>query len=301
MLIILGVTFLSFCLTYFSPGDPAKMQLDSIGNPYTQEMLDALRHQMGLDRSFGEQYLSWLRGFLTGDMGTSLLTHKSVVDELFRYLPNTLALSAVSMAGTMLLSVTVGILCAVKADSAFDYAVRFVTYFFSSFPNFFLALIMLNIFAVKLRLFTVAATQDLRGMMLPAMMIIISMSAHYIRQIRTIVLGELNSDYVSGCRARGIPERRILFRHVLKNSLVPIVTLVGISFGGMLGGSAIVESVFTWQGIGRYALSAIRQMDFPVIQAYVVWMAVLFLAVNSAVELICSLIDPMLRRRPEEA
>ena len=185
-------------------------------------------------------------------------------------------------------------------DSVFDYVIRFITYFFSSFPNFFLALILLNIFAVKLKLFKVAATMDARGIILPSLMIVMSMSAHYIRQVRTIVLEQLTSDYVIGCRARGIPERQILFRHVLKNSLVPVITLVGISFGGMLGGSAIVESIFTWQGIGRYALGAIQKMDYPVIQAYVVWMAVLFLTVNTAVDLICTGINPRIRREEKQ-
>ena len=293
-IVLIGITLLSFCLSYLSPSDPAKMMLDKKGAPYTQEMLDALRHQMGLDKSFFEQYFSWLGGMITGDMGNSLLTGKSVASELFGYLPNTLIMAFTALAFTMIISVVLGVLCAVYADSVFDYIIRVITYFFASFPNFFLALILLNIFAVRLGWFKVAATMDAKGMVLPVLLLVLTLSAHYIRQVRAVVLEQMSSKYVVGCHARGVPFKRILYRHVLKNSWVPIITLVGISFGGMLGGSAIVETIFTWQGIGKYALTAIQGLDYTVIQVYVVWMAVIFMAVNLMTDLVCTLINPQI-------
>lgn len=293
-IVLIGITLLSFCLSYLSPSDPAKMMLDKKGDPYTQEMLDALRHQMGLDKSFFVQYFSWVGGMLTGNMGNSLLTGKPVATELFSYLPNTLILSFTALALTMIVSVILGVLCAVYADSIFDYIIRVITYFFASFPNFFLALILLNIFAVKLGWFKVAATQDAKGMFLPVLLMVLTLSAHYIRQVRAVVLEQMSSEYVVGCHARGVPYRRILFSHVLRNAWVPIITLIGISFGGMLGGSAIVETIFTWQGIGKYALTAIQGLDYTVIQVYVVWMAVIFMAVNVVVDFVCTLLNPQI-------
>ena len=299
LIIVIGLTFIAFCLSYLCPSDPVELQIESMGMVPTEELVSATKESLGLNRPFIVQYFSWLWNFICGDMGNSLLTGKPVFQEIMLYLPNTLILTLTSMVTTMIFSIILGVICAVNVNSVFDYAVRVITYFFASFPGFFLALLLLYIFSIRYNLFPVISTVDAKGMILPVSLLTFTMSAHYIRQIRAIVLEQLNRDYVTGCKARGIPAYVILFRHVLKNSLVPIITLMGISFGGLLGGSAIVENIFTWPGLGKYALSAIQKLDYPIIQSYVVWMALIYLAVNLLVDVFCVIVNPRVQNETE--
>ena len=166
-------------------------------------------------------------------------------------------------------------------------------------PSFFLALVILYLFSVRLGWLPVIGSGGPAGIVMPALVLSLSMSAWYIRQVRGIVLGELSKGYVTGARARGVPERQILFSHVLKNSMAPIMTLAGISLAGLFGGSAIVENIFSWPGLGKLAMEAISARDYPVIQGYVVWLAAIFLFVNFLVELSYGLMDPRIRKRRE--
>lgn len=271
--------------------------LNKTGVPPTRELLEQTREEMGLNRPMLVQYGDWLLGMLQGDMGTSYKSGKPVMEELMKALPDTVILTGVSMLVVMLISIPLGILCARFKDSPLDLAVRFVTYLFASVPSFFLSLLTLYFFSVKLRLFPVIAFKNgVKGMVMPVMVLALSLSAWYIRQVRTIVLEELGKGYISGSRARGVPEYKILFSHVLKNAMLPIMTLLGLSLANMLSGTTIVENIFSWQGLGKLALDAISARDYPVIQAYVVWLALIFLLVNFLVDISYGLIDPRVRK-----
>lgn len=296
IVLFLGITLLSFCLTYLAPSDPAEIMLNKTGVPPTQELLNRTRVEMGLNRPLLVQYGEWLNNMLHGDMGISYRNGKPVADELLKALPQTLLLTLAAMLVVMIISIPIGIICARYRDGIFDSVIRIITYLFASLPSFFLALIFLYIFGVKLQLLPVIAAKNVQGIIMPAMVLALSLSSWYIRQVRAIVLDELSKDYIIGSRARGVPERQILFSHVLKNAMLPIMTLLGVSLASMMGGTTIVENIFSWQGIGRLAMEAISGRDYPVIQGYVVWMAFIFLLVNVLVDLSYGLIDPRTRK-----
>lgn len=301
LVVLVGITFISFVLSYLSPSDPAEILLKKKGGIVSEEVIRQKREELGLDRPFLVQYVNWLGGIFKGDFGTSYRSNKPVLGEIQKCLPYTVKLTVLSLLLTMLISTPLGVLCARYKDGLPDNILRFVTYLFSSLPSFFLALILMYVFSLKLGWFPVIAKNNSRGIIMPALVLSLTLSAWYIRQVRAIVLKEMEKDYVDGLLARGVPESSVLFGHVLRNCLLPIVTLAGISFGTMLGGSTIVESIFSWPGVGKMAVDAITARDYPVIQGYVVWMAVIFLVINSCVEFSYSLLDPRVRRGKEES
>lgn len=254
------------------------------------------REELGLNDPFAVQYGRWLNEFFHGDLGESYKTGKAVAGELKKTIPATLLLTVAALALTILISFPIGVLCAKYKDRGFDNMIRFVTYFLSSLPSFFLALLMMYVLSMKLQLLPVIGSVSGKGIIMPALVLALTLSAWYIRQIRGIVLQELEQEYVDGLKSRGASENRILFFHVLKNCMLPIVTLLGMSFGTLLGGSAIVETIFSWPGVGRLAVTSISARDYPVIQAYVVWMAMIYLLINAAVEFLCQILDPRVRR-----
>ena len=209
----------------------------------------------------------------------------------------TIELAAVSGVIMVLIAFPLGILSAVKKNKWIDYLIRFLSFFGISMPNFWLGLLLMYVFAVRLGWFHVVSTNDIAGIVLPVATLTIPMVCTYVRQIRAAVLEELNSNYVVGARSRGISERRIIFGHVLPNALLPIVTLIGLSVGHLLGGAAIIETLFSWQGIGNMVVEAIRVRDYPLIQGYVIWMAVIYVMVNLLVDIMYRLLDPQIRLR----
>lgn len=252
ILIFLGITFLSFCLTYLAPSDPAEIQLNKTGVAPTEELLEKTREEMGLNRPLPVQYADWLKGILSGDMGTSLRNGKPVLDELRKALPVTLILTFFSMLVVTVLSVPLGIVCARFQDSFLDRTVRFITYFLASLPSFFLALLFLYLFSVKLRWFPVIASKNgSKGYIMPVLVLALSLSSWYIRQVRVVVLDELAKGYVAGERARGVPEWQILFRHVLKNCMLPAFDAAGNFFCGNAGRHIHCGKYFFSAGTGK--------------------------------------------------
>ncbi len=296
LLIIIGITFLSFLLSYLSPGDPAEIMLKKGGNMVSEEVIQQKREELGLTQPMPVQYFQWVKGLMHGDLGTSYRSGKPVFSTIAKNLPYTIRLTVAALCMTMLIAIPLGLLSARYKDGVLDNLLRFVTYLFSSLPSFFVALVLMYIFCLKLNLLPVIAKGSKHGMILPVMTMSLTLSAWYIRQVRAIVLSEIHKPYTEGLRSRGISEMSILFRHVLRNCLAPIITLSGLSFGSMLGGSTIVESIFSWPGVGKMAMDAITARDYPVVQGYVVWMAVIVLIINALVEMICSLLDPRIAR-----
>ncbi len=296
VIVLFGISFFTFGLTYLSPGDPAEIMLTECGNLPTPELLEQTRHELGLDQPFLVQYTNWLGKMFKGDMGQSYSMKVPVIDKLKTCFWPTLQLALLSLLIMIIISIPLGILSAVYRNKWIDYIVRIFTFIGVSIPNFWLGLILLSIFGVKLRWVSVAGgTTDLKSVILPAVTLAIAMSAKYTRQVRTAVLEELNQDYVTGARMRGIKESTILWRHVLPNATLPLVTLLGLSLGNLLGGTAVVEIIYNWPGMGSMAVKAISCRDYPLVQGYVLWIALLYMGINLIVDLSYYYLDPRLK------
>lgn len=296
LIVLFGISFLTFSLTYLSPGDPAEIMLTECGNLPTPELLEQTREELGLNEPFLTQYGNWLTGVLKMDMGTSYSFKMPVAEKLSSCFWPTLKMSLLALLIMVVISVPLGILAAVYQNRWPDYFVRGLTFFGVSVPSFWIGLILLSIFGVTLRWINVAGgTTDFKGMILPAVTLAIAMSAKYTRQVRIAVLDELHQDYVTGARMRGISEKRILWRHVLPNVMLPLVTLLGLSLGSLLGGTAVVEIIYNWPGMGSMAVKAISCRDYPLVQGYVLWIAVLYMVINLLVDLSYKYLDPRLK------
>ena len=293
--VLLGITFLSFAMMRIA-GSDAITELYGDKGAVAQEIVDAKRAELGLDRPFLTQYVSWLGGLLTGDMGKSYVSGRDVFQTFVSKLPATLLLTALSILVTVVISIPLGVLAAVNRDRLIDYALRFLSFIGNSLPNFFVALLLMQLLAIRWKLLPVLSNgTGIRSAVMPTLTLAIAMSAKYMRQVRATVLEELNKEYVAGAKARGIRDRVILWRSVLKSSMLTIITLLALSVGSLLGGTAIIESIFMWDGVGKLAVDAITLRDYPLIQAYVVWMAIIYVLVNLITDLLYHALDPRIR------
>ena len=294
--ILLAITFLSFAMMRLAGSDAVMQKMENTGVTLSQEAMDAARKELGLDQPFLTQYARWLGGVLRGDMGKSYLSGEEVFSVFLSKLPATLLLAACSVFLTICISVPLGILGAVKQNSFADQIIRWLSFLGNSLPNFFVALLLMYFFALRWPLFPVISRQtDLQSVALPAFTLAIAMSSKYIRQVRAAVLDELGKSYVTGARARGVAFHTILLKSVLRCALVTLLTLLTLSIGSLLGGTAVVESIFLWDGVGKLAADAIQMRDYPMIQAYVMWMAILYVGINLITDLCYRLLDPRIR------
>ena len=293
--VLLGITFLSFAMMR-AAGSDAIIELYGDKGAVAQEIIDAKRAELGLDQPFLVQYGSWLKGLLTGDMGVSYVSGKDVFGTFVSKLPATLLLTALSIGATVVISIPLGIWAAVKHVKFTDYVLRFFSFIGNSLPNFFVALLLMQLFSIKWKLLPViSGGTTLQSAILPTLTLAIAMSAKYMRQVRAAVLEELNKDYVLGAAARGVRRRVILWKSVLKSAMLTILTLLALSIGSLLGGTAIIESIFMWDGVGKLAVDAITMRDYPLIQAYVVWMAIIYVMVNLVTDILYHVLDPRIR------
>lgn len=293
--VLFGVTFLTFMITQAAPSDAAEMKYVSMGMMPSPELLAQTREEMGLNDPVPVQYVRWLLGVLHGDLGESSKFSEPVLTQMLKKLPSTLKLAGAAMAVVVLISFPLGILSAVKKNKLADFLIRLFSFFGISMPNFWVALLLMYVFSVRMHLLPVISAGNPKGMILPVAALSLSLTASYCRQLRTALLEELNSDYVIGARARGVTESVILWRHVLPNAVFPIITLMSLSIGQLLGGAAIIETIFSWQGIGNMVVEAIRVRDYPLIQGYVIWMAVIYVLVNLIADLVYHFLDPQIR------
>ena len=293
--VLIGITFLSFAMMRIA-GSDAITELYGDKGAVAQEIIDAKRAELGLDKPFLTQYLSWVGGIMRGDMGVSYVSGKDVFQTFLSKLPATLLLTALSMVMTVVISIPLGVLAAVRHDKFTDYVLRFFSFVGNSLPNFFVALLLMQIFSIKLKMLPVISKGlSVQSAMLPTLTLAIAMSAKYTRQVRATVLEELNKDYVIGAKARGVRSSVVLWKSVLKSSMLTIITLLALSIGSLLGGTAIIESIFMWDGVGKLAVDAITMRDYPMIQAYVVWMAMIYMLVNLITDLLYHALDPRIR------
>ena len=294
--ILIGISFISFALIYFTGGDAVAVRYEAIGGVLSPELINQKREELGLNRPFIIQYLSWLLGVIQGDMGISYVSGKPVFGYIFSKLPNTLLLSVSSLLTTLIISLPLGILSAVKKNSVFDNIIKGLSFVGNSLPNFFVALVLSYIFALQLKILPVISQgTSIKSLILPTLTLALAMSAKYIRQIRALIVSELSKPYVTGARARGIKENTIIFFNVLRLTSLTLITLMSLSFGSLLGGSSIVESIFMWDGIGKLAIESINLRDYPVILAYVLWMAFIYVFINLMSDISYYFLDPRLR------
>lgn len=294
--ILLGITFLSFLLMYMAGSDAVTELYTNRGIEVAQEVIDARREELGLNRPFFEQYMRWLWALLHGDMGVSYVTGEAVFGAFLHKLPATLLLTLLAVLLTVVISLPCGIVAAVRHDKAVDLLLRFVSFIGNAMPNFFVAMLLMQFLGIQLGVLPVISSgMDVKSAVMPTLTLAIAMSAKYLRQVRSSVLEELGKEYVQGAMARGVSDRVILWKNVMKASLLTIMTLLALSIGSLLGGTAIIESIFMWDGVGKMAVDAINMRDYPVIQMYVMWMAIIYVFVNLVTDLLYHQLDPRIR------
>lgn len=294
--ILLGITLLSFGLMHTVAGDAIDVMEANRGTVLSEETKDRLRSELNLDKPFLVQYGIWLKDMVSGDMGTSYVSGKPVFSTFLQKLPATILLTITSILCTIIISFPLGIIAALNRNGWSDYLIRFSSFVGNSLPGFFVSLLLIYVFSLKLNLLPVMNTSgSWQGIILPTMTLTIAMSAKYIRQIRAVVLAELNKDYVIAAKARGIPYRTIILTSVMKVTLLSFITLLSLSVGSLLGGTAIIESIFMWDGVGKMAVDAILMRDYPIILAYVVWLAIIYVIFNLITDILYHYLDPRIR------
>ena len=296
VIVIIGVSLIAFSLSVLSPGDPAYLALiaDGTAEPSLREIAE-MREDLGLNNPIHIQYKNWLVRFIHGDIGRSFVNGKMINREMATRLPYTLKVALLSILISTLVGIGLGIFMASGHNRAMDRAGQIIGLILISVPDFWLAIILIGIFAETLRILPTSGVGSWEHYILPAFALAAVSIGSISRLTRTMLLNELNKDYIITARSKGITEKRILIGHALTNSLVPITTALGLHFGHTLGGVVIVESIFAIPGIGQYAMDGIYNRDYPVIQGFVVYSAALFIAVNFLLDMVYLVINPELR------
>ncbi len=292
--VLLGVTLVTFILMYVVPGDPV---LSMVGERYDQQTLESLREELHLNDPLPLQYLRYIWGVVRGDLGRSFVTRRPVMESILEKFPNTLRLAFSAMIVATLIGLVVGIISAVKPYSIWDRLSMTFALAGISVPVFWVGLILILIVAVKFQLLPPSGFGggNIKYMILPAITLGTRSAAFIARMTRANMLEVIHADYIRTARSKGLREFWVINKHALRNVLIPIITVVGMDFGSYLSGSVLTESIFAWPGLGRFTLLAILKRDFPVIQGAVLFMAVIFVTVNLAVDLLYSVLDPRIR------
>ena len=295
--LLLGISFVSFLLVNIIPVDPAEVILRVNEIVPTEEAVAQIREELGLDKSFLSRYAMWLGKVARLDFGDTFTNgNRTVLGEIKRSLPPTLALAGASLFLILAVSLPLGFLCAVWKDSRFDKTVRFCVFWGTALPNYWAALLLIWFFSLKLDLLPTSGSGGFRHLVLPATALSLGYISTYVRLLRNSMIETLKEDHVLYARARGLAGRRIWLRHVLHNSLHSCVTALGMSIPHLLAGTVVLENIFAWPGIGRLCVTAIFNRDYPVIQAYILMMGALFVFCNLAADLLLHAMDPRLRR-----
>lgn len=301
--VMLGITFIVFMLLSYAPGDPAELMLGPNAN---DESIAQMREELGLDDPRLVRYFRYLGGLLKGDLGKSYKNNTSVADEIAERLPNTVILASSAMVITVFIGIVVGIISAKKQFSAFDNISMVATLIGSSAPAFWLGLLFVIIFSLTLKWFPSSGMGEglgpfLKSLVLPCLTIAISNAAVVARMTRSSMLEVMREDYVSTARAKGISEGRVTRIHMLKNALIPVVTVIGVRFGALLGGSVMTETVFSWPGLGKHVVEAVQARDMPTVLGCVVVLSIIFSLVNLLVDVVYAFLDPRIKSQYRKA
>lgn len=293
--IVIGLTFFVYLLMFISGGDPATKKLLAQGIEVEESVLEAAREEMGLNRPFIVQYADWFFHACRGDLGVSYRDGFSVAGKLLDAGRNTLLLASASLLIALLIAVPLGIITAVFRNGIIDTIVRVISFFGISIPNFLLSVLLMYFFCVRIKVFPVIAKESINGLFLPSLALALPMMSRFTRQIRAQILEELEKPYVSGALSRGISLNSVLYKDVLHNALIPIVTIVGLSIGTLMGGSVVTETVFRWPGLGKLVMDAIKARDYPVVQGFTLLMGIVYVLVNLITDISYHKLDPRIR------
>jgi peptide/nickel transport system permease protein len=290
--VLLGVATLVFSLIHLIPGDPAQAML---GEAAPQADVEELRQRLGLDRPLLEQYGVFLQGLVKGDLGTSLRTGLPVTDQIVERMPATIELAAAAMLVAIAFALPLGIIAAVRRGTAVDHAAMTLSLAGVSVPNFWLGPLLAIIFAVELGWLPVSGRGTWAHLVLPAVSLGAALAAILARMTRATMLEELREQYVQAARARGVSRLRAVLRHAFRNSLIPVVTLLGLQFGAVLTGAVITETIFAWPGIGRLLIQSIGFRDYPLVQGCILLIALTYVGVNLVTDMLYGVLDPRIR------
>jgi peptide/nickel transport system permease protein len=293
--VLLAVSVITFSLIFLAPGDPAEVYLRSVGQPATATAVAGLRQEWGLNDPIPVQYVRWLGRVVQFDLGESLRTGEPVAGAIVARIPKTLWLALTAIVLALALSLPLGILAAVYRSTWIDGFCRIFALVGAAVPNFWLAFLLILYLSVRLKLFPTMGSGSWRHAVLPAFVLALGLAASYARLLRASLCETLGQDYIRTAMAKGLSFRRVILVHALKNALIPFVTVLGISMGHLLGGSVVVETIFNWPGLGKFAWDAIMIRDYPAVQGVVLVMAVLFVFANLLVDVSYRLLDPRIQ------
>ena len=292
--ITLLVATLVFSLIHLIPGDPVEMML---GEGAQRSEVEELRSHLGLDRPLGEQFVTYLAGLVRGDLGRSLHFGEPVTSLLARHYPATLELALFSMLVALLISLPLGVLAALNRGGGIDHASRFLALLGVSMPNFWLGPMLILVFSIHLDMFPVSGRTGPASVVLPAITLGTALAGLLTRMVRSSLVDELGQPYLITARAKGLSRGRVVVRHALKNALIPVVTIVGLQFGALLTGAIITETIFSWPGLGRLIIQAIRLRDYPLVQGGVLVIALTYVLLNLITDLVYGFLDPRVRQK----
>jgi len=291
ILVLFGISFVSFGAMFLS-GDPTALM---INETWTQDQIDEFRHRMGFDRPWPVQYLDFLSNAVHGDFGTSLRTTEPAFSLVMERMPATLELTLASLLFSTLGAIPLGIISAVKRNTLPDYLSMSFAIIGQAIPLFWLGLLMIQIFGLELRWLPISGRGTIKHLIMPAVALGTFSLACNARLIRSSLLEAMGQAYIVTARAKGLAERVVVFGHALRNALIPVVVMVGLQLGSLLGGAIITETIFAWPGVGRLTVNSIYNRDFPVVQAAVTLLAAIFVVTNIAVDIACAYLDPRIR------
>lgn len=294
IIVIFGVSIISFGLSFLT-GDPATVMLGSGADLMTQAQINEFRHANGFDRPWYVQYADFASKAARGDFGNSLQYLSPAFNVVLDRFPATLELALLSLAMSVVLAIPLGVLSATRPNSIFDHACTLLGLAGQSIPNFWLGILLMLFFGVSLRWLPISGRGDWHNLVLPSITLAAFPLARNMRLFRSSLLDVIHADYVRTARAKGLSNNVVMYRHAMRNALLPLVTIVGLQLGFTLGGSVIIETVFAWPGVGRTIIQAINQKDFPVVQAGVTLLALSFTMTNLLVDLLYARIDPRIR------
>jgi peptide/nickel transport system permease protein/oligopeptide transport system permease protein len=290
--VLIGISLLLFFMLRMLPGDPAQVLAGQMATP---EEIENIRHQLGLDRPIHEQYVVYLSHLVRFDLGRSARTQNPVVDEIWARLPNTILLAVVAITLACLFGIPAGIISAVRPNSWIDYLVTMSALFGMSMPVFWLGLMLVVVFAVVLKWLPAGGTGSWQHVILPSITLAAFVVAFIARMTRSTMLETLSQDFTTTARSKGLKEKVVIIKHALKNALIPIITVIGLQFGLLLGGAVLTETVFAWPGLGRLLYDSISARDYPMIQGVILIFGLLYIFVNLVVDLIYAFVDPRIR------
>lgn len=299
---LIGVSWLAFAIAHIAPGDAAELYLRRVlGHEPRPAQVAEVRAELGLDRPVVVQYASWVADAAQGEFGLSYSSRRPVGEEIRRRIPFTLELAVPAALLALLIAVPVGVVAAVHRNKAGDQALRLACLAAASIPGFWLAILLITLFAVQLSLLPVAGRSGVATMVLPVTVLALGPAAVLARFIRSTMLEHLNEDYVRTARSKGLAGRTVLLGHAGRNCLIPVSTAFALSFGHLLTGTVVIETIFVWPGLGTLAMDAIGQRDYPTLQAFVLYAGVAFVAINLLVDLFYGLVDPRVRLERAQA